>query len=137
LAYEINWMSGYQGRIIHERIHGDVTIEDLHDLPGAADRLMDTDAARKPVHLLIDTLGVKSFPKSLSTIRNAVPGGRHPNLGWTLMVSSSVLVGTMTRIIAQIMQLEFRTFPSMEAALAFLYERDMTLTENPAKNEAR
>jgi spore maturation protein SpmA len=127
LAYEVNWLPGHEGRVIIERLTGVFAVEDLEKIVEAANALMSQ--GQKPVHLIIDTSGITKHPNSLTALRNAAPGGQHENLGWTLMISSSMLMSTMTKVITQLMRLEFRSFTSLEAALAFLKLQDPTLEE--------
>lgn len=127
MTYEIGWMDGHEGRIIHERLIGEITYDDLKAMIAEANRMMD--GGQKPIHLMVDSTAVTKHMMSLSELRNSVPRSEHENLGWTVMVSNSLLMGTMTQVVTRLMRLEFRTFQSIDAAMNFLREQDATLVK--------
>lgn len=127
MGYEIAWLAGYEGRIIHERLTGEITAEDVRALVADVNQMMDAQSQR--VHLLIDTIGITQHVSSLTALRNTSPGPNHPNLGWVAMVGPSMLMSTLVKIVAQLVKFEFRAFPTLDEALAFLRERDATLNQ--------
>lgn len=125
MPIEVSWY--LQSRVIYQRYHGVLTIEDL--------KLSNTLAieyvmsGNPLVHAVIDAQDVTKHPYSLKDVNGTLPRSKmfYDSLGWTVMVSTHYIHRFMGQMAAQMTRTRFQTAASLDEALQFLNSVDATL----------
>jgi hypothetical protein len=125
MPYQISWY--IDKRIILAEFSGDLTLQEAEAASGHVATLVAYGEAPL-VHLIADASGLEKFPTQLSLLNgDASQHLRNPNLGWTIVISSSAITRFVSSIMTQVARVRFRMFASLEEGLAFLAEQDSTL----------
>jgi hypothetical protein len=123
MPYEISWR--VEKRIINIRIFGEFTLEQLHAYDKELTGYLDTCTVPL-VHAIYDLTQSTRLP-ALRHIA-VLPSGRHPRLGWTVVVGDmNPLARTIVTMAAAIFRLRFRILARMSDVSPFLYRMDPTL----------
>jgi len=127
MPVEIGWQQ--PRRVIYERFYDAVTIDELTSIQQTFFQyLRDGDA---PVHSIIDLSAVKSYPKSLNQVRQALapdPTGKGGRV--VLVVGSNAVIKFITSMISQLVfkNAQFTFCTSLDEAVSYLRQLDPTVT---------
>jgi hypothetical protein len=120
MPYEFAWHTPDQ--ILVVKVIGNISDQEVLATDTVFKDYLESSSADK-VHVIFDDTQVQNVPKT--AIFAKLTWGQHPKVGWVLSVG---LRTSWHRFIAQFMTQYFgfrgRMYPSMEAALAHLYEMD-------------
>ncbi len=125
MPFQVSWY--VEKRIIYGRYYGEITLEELTEATDIIyDYLEETEA---PAYLIADTTDVTRHPYSLAALRQALRKERHPNLAWSLGVTSNKMVRMMSGMLNQMARMQAKHFTKLEEALEFLQRLDSTLPD--------
>jgi hypothetical protein len=125
MAHEISWQQ--PNRIIKVVVDGDQSIEDLGRI---SDELVAYLAqGQPPVHVLSDARTMGKFPVQLNAVKEINERWlRHPNVGWTVVVSkSNPVLNFLAATVTHIIHVNYRMVATPEEALEVLRLVDNTL----------
>ena len=127
MPYEVSWF--IERRVVRAVLTGDLTIRDAE-----AASLLTSQFILKGqpplVHLIADTTGLGKFPTNLSLINGEASHHlRNPNIGWTIVISSSTATRFVSSIMTQVTRVRFRMFSTWDQSIAFLLQQDETLSD--------
>jgi hypothetical protein len=127
MPYEVKWM--YENHLVYDRLFGDVTIQDAAETSQLLEQhLSEGHQAGAPlVHIIVDMSEATSTPFNLREIHQVMTHLKHPALGWTAVLGPSKLVGMLASLITQLFKARYRTFQSIDEAVAFLKTQDQQL----------
>jgi hypothetical protein len=116
-------------RVLMVKFSGDVTFEDMVEGNDAGVTMIKHCPEGILFHTIIDSSEVQRFPIDLRMVTSDAAGSfrKEPNLGWTLLVTKNRIIIYLASFAASIVQNRFRTFNTLEEALEFLKEQDLTL----------
>jgi hypothetical protein len=124
MPFEVTWY--VEGRVSLARDWGAHTLEEMQ----ASNRisLEHIRGGQRPVHLLFDTLGVTSLPKSYLPMLREIELFRHePNMGWTVMITHSSVLHFFGVLSSNLIKQPFAAVKNYEEAHAVLQRVDPTL----------
>lgn len=121
----LEWYHEHEGRILHQRLQGDITLAEVSEASDEALALLR--AGRPPIHLLLDVSNLGKFPLSAHQLSKAAAYIHDPNLGWVLLVGPSSIMATFAGIITQIAGVRLRSFADVDEALGFIATQDPSL----------
>ena len=118
-----------QGRVVLEKLFGDVTVADLVRLNAEVTTLLIQEGVA-PVHMVVDLTAVEKYPTKLNdvicTIQKRVPEKE----GWVLVVTENPILRFFASMVLQFARLRLRTFKTIPEAVGFLSENDQTLVKS-------
>lgn len=127
MPYDVGWY--IEGRVIHDRLSGTVSIEDAE---GTGQIIVEyLNEGTRPVHLIVDMTTASGFAPTVNVrrIHDIVTRQmRSESLGWTLLVSENKLARFLASTVSQLARISMQTFSTLDDAVAFLREYDPTLT---------
>jgi len=123
MPYEIGW--NQEKRVIHGRLYGVVTLDDLSHWTPEIVRLIDAGDA--PVHLIADLHDIEKFPMSVSALKSVLQRETHPKMGWVVTVGGPSTLMTFSYVLARLFRVNLRVEDALPAALNALREIDPTL----------
>ncbi len=126
MTYKVSWYQ--KDRIALIQIAGDYTVKEI---AASAQKIVDEylNKGVTPVHLIVDTQQMHSFPRNLPVIRTSIqPLASHNSLGWLISISTSnkvikLLISMSTRMAG----IHSHTVSTIEEAALVLYQVDPTL----------
>ena len=128
---ELKWY--LKDRVLLERLHGVVTLEDVKDSNVQLKALLASGVA--PTHVIVDLSGVERFPTSLSTIKEFVkPVPNQEILGWVLIFGAqNSLLRFLASMVTQFTgdNVRMRMFDDLTETLDFIRKQDETLADIP------
>lgn len=129
MPVEASWY--VEGRIIHMRYSGDVTLEDKRRGGELGYELLE--AGIPPfVHVLLDITDQTSAPISIKGRKDALDKTlSHPLKGWTIAFGKEEfkMENFVNSVVTQTHNLRYRSFVTLQEALEFLVYVDSTLAE--------
>ncbi|NDJ62855.1 MAG: hypothetical protein GYB67_17170 [Chloroflexi bacterium] len=132
---EIGWY--IPERVIWQRFYGVVTSEELAEHSArSAEYIM---AGTAPVHILVDATEIAKYPGNLKQLTDSANYASDTNkVGFVAHASTSnqlmrFLASLMTQMLVR--NVQFRAFETVDAALAFLIDRDTTLDLQAARSD--
>lgn len=126
MAVETRWL--IEDRVLYQRIHGDVTLEDLDTAAKNVDIFVE-HLSNTLVYLVVDERDVTKFPISLREVSNAMQRKPSPLLAWTLILASDGMHRFLSSAVGQLLGLRIRAFNRPEEVIAFLADQDETLAD--------
>ena len=120
-----------EGRVIRVRYTGDVTLADVEQSGQEEKPLLDAGTGPL-VHVLLDYTGCNSRPTSLPQMQGALEQVlHHPRKGWTIAYgrADDKLGDYVNSTLSQTANARYRSFGTLNEALAFLAHVDVTLAE--------
>jgi hypothetical protein len=124
MPYEAAWY--VDQRILYEYIYGDITFEELGALSTQVRAMYDVGTV--VVHTLIDVRDIEHFPQvNLKEMFSQVRSVPTENSGWVVIITGNKVIRFLSSVYFQFNQRRFHTVETLETALAFLAERDVTL----------
>lgn len=81
------------------------------------------------VHTITDGTGVTKQSSDLGTIRKIMTSLRQQSVGWSLYVSENKIDRFMSAMAHQFGGIRYQSFATMEEAIEFLKENDVTLKD--------
>ena len=127
MPVDLSWQQ--PRRVIYERFYDAITVEELTAIQQQFFQLLrDGDA---PVHSIIDLSAVKSYPKSINQVRQALapdPTGKGGRV--VLVVGTNPIIRFMTSMVSQIVfkDAQFTFCSTLDEAFAYLRQIDPTIT---------
>src|SRR5262245_26858357 len=122
MPYQLSWL--VEGRIISGKFSGKIPKE----LIPVFDREMLSylDAGTAPlVHCISDITDLESAPSLTAMIQFTYV--KHPRMGWQILCGGKPALKLLGNLASQVFRIRFRSFGSLEEALAFLQQVDSTL----------
>ncbi|NDJ62856.1 MAG: STAS/SEC14 domain-containing protein [Chloroflexi bacterium] len=127
MPYTADWY--LPSRVMLQRYSGTLAPDEITELGQLAAHYIGAGTA--PVHILIDITDLERYPTNIKQIVNAV---RHDSdtekIGWVIYINSpNAVVKFMASVATQVLfqNVRLRLFETLDEALAFLLDRDVTL----------
>lgn len=130
MPYTVDWY--IENEIIYTRYSSVTTTEELRESLVKSKALMDS-SPRPLVHSIIDVGDVVeavALKDSLSVVREV---GTHPRAGWSITIrEESMLVKMAAAMGSSLFRLRYRSFSTLDEAIALLKEMDQTISWDKA-----
>jgi hypothetical protein len=105
---------------------GTLTLEEAHEISDMNSRRLAEGTP--PVHIVVDVTQLERFPTSVRLNTNVTQYLRSPNLGWVVAVGDmGPLLNFAFSIIGQVARFNYARRDSLQAALQYLQQQDVTL----------
>ncbi len=129
MPYQLTWK--YPSRVIHQRIFGQLSLDEFRDVATKLDEMVDEGTPL--VHVISDLVEIEKFPTNLNAIRKQLPEMGNDKIGWVLLVTRHQVINHIAYVICQIVirNVRFRVFDTVDAAFAFLLDIDATIQAAP------
>jgi hypothetical protein len=121
-------------RVLLIKMYGDL---DLDEMTRNNDEMVAKMNEGTPlVHILIDDAKVGKIPASLGQLKQIFTGP-HPSAGWVILIGpGSQIQNFLVGMIGKILRANIRREATLEAAIKFLRERDITIPWHEANEES-
>jgi hypothetical protein len=120
-------------RILLAIYSGDVSREDIqHQYQEGIKLCHSVDTPL--VHMIVDTAGVKSFPKTISDYKGTF-GEKARNAGWVVLVGDNKIARLLCTVVTNLMKLRFAYVTTVEEAIFYISERDKSFTYEEAMSK--
>ena len=129
MPYKLSWL--VEGRVILNKSWGRHNQEDIPAYDQEMLRYLDAGTAPL-VHSITDISELESMPSLASLTQFTFT--KHPRLGWQVNYGGKAALKVIANIAAQLFPLRYRSFSTLEEALAFLQHVDTTLPVELMKN---
>lgn len=124
MSFELSWY--IPNRIISVRLTGELDIDDVEAM--AMDVAEMLEEGHAPIHILLDDVDGGRPPISLNKLKSKVELGTHPSLGWIVAIGEANPVAKfLIPLLMQVVKIKFVRHSTMETAIAFLEQRDISL----------
>jgi len=112
--YKVEWL--VEKRVIRIQLAGEYETETVQR--GLAEMKQFVDSGTAPVHVILDSTGVTKMPKSIRELINQMESLRyHPNGGWILIISNSVMLRFAGQIASVFLGAQHRSVGTLEEAV--------------------
>ncbi|MCU0500143.1 MAG: hypothetical protein MUF87_22570 [Anaerolineae bacterium] len=123
MPYQSAWI--VPDRVWYNRNYGIMTTEEIKEGNVEAASAIRNGVA--PVHFVIDTSDLKNFPINLKEMSDSTLFMKEANLGFTIYVTSNMMIRFITQTLTQISKLDFRVVKTLDEGLQLLQILDQTL----------
>ncbi|MCU0498733.1 MAG: hypothetical protein MUF87_15385, partial [Anaerolineae bacterium] len=123
MPIKATWLA--QDRVWYARAYGTLTSNDVKEANIEAAGMIRIGTP--PVHFIIDTTGIQNFPINLKDSSDTSMFLREDNLGFTMYVTTNMMIRFITQTITQVAKMDFRVVKTLEEALQLLQILDQTL----------
>lgn len=131
MPYQQRWY--VDKRVLLVKMWGDLDLEEI--TRSSIEMEMKLKDGIPLMHIVIDDAHVGKVPASLGQLRNIVSGA-NPSVGWVLLAGQgSPIKNFLVSMIAKILRTNIRREPTLEQAIAFLKERDISIPWDEAHEE--
>ena len=114
MEYKIEWL--VDGRVLHLQIIGEFEAETVRK--GISELKQFIDSGTAPVHVIVDLSGIVKMPKSMREIISQLESMRyHPNGGWVVTISNSVMLRFAGQIATVFIGAQHRSVATFEEAV--------------------
>lgn len=125
MTHEVTWL--VPDSVVMATLKGAITADEVQMIADKMYKEIDSVTTEALVHLLIDvrecTLSEKVWEYAKLNLR------RHPHYGWAIVIGDSRLGGLVIAIFSKLVNSHIRYSETLESALKFLSERDLTVDE--------
>lgn len=121
--------------ILHAEYIGEVTAKELkHSAELFRAKLDTTDTLL--IHLIVDVSALETYPNNLPIIVQSVGEAiGHEKLGWLVPVGmDNQIVEFLVTMVSKVFRTRYRSFDTLEEAIAYLQEMDTNLTRHMKTN---
>ena len=126
MAAQIFWY--IDKRVIYERFHGEVTLEEFTDSVTAVEEMC---AEGTPlIHVITDLLDITKWPPLLK-LSGAASHETLPGMGWTIIIVNNPALRLISAVVTQFAMNRMRTVKNIDEAMEFLISHDVTLAGMP------
>ncbi|NDJ62854.1 MAG: hypothetical protein GYB67_17165 [Chloroflexi bacterium] len=128
MPYTVDWY--LPERIMRIQLSEELTIADAEQLSNISPTYINQGTA--PVHVLIDALTVEKYPTQIAQLSKVVKSKVDlAHLGWVIYATRSPLLKFVFSTVTQIAMpnVRLRVYETLDEALAFLVDRDVTLVD--------
>jgi hypothetical protein len=131
MPYQHKWY--VEKRVIYSIVWGDQDIDELTRSSAEVQSMLDQGTPL--VHMLMDDSKLGKVPVNLGQLVKAI-SGRHPSLGWAIMIGEgSRIPNFLMEMLTRIFRSNVRREPTLEKAVEFLKERDITIPWQDAQEQ--
>lgn len=126
LDYRVGWL--VENRVLHIQASGEFDREAMKQGIQRVKQLVDSGTA--PVHVVWDMRGIINPPKDIrEPIKELEILRYHPNGGWIVMISSSVMMRFIGQIATRFLGANFRSVVSYDEAVETISRIDVTVAD--------
>lgn len=126
MPYTTEWL--VPGRVLLQRIDGDITLDDVSALSAAAGDAISTEGTGV-VHSIVDVTRIGKYPQSLRDIHQVFTLHPQQRARWFIVITQNPLLRFLSSMVSQMASPNFRICASLEEAAALLQRHDHTLVE--------
>ena len=123
MSYQIEWL--VEKQIVQATLADELAIDELHQLIAEIEHFLQQ--AITPVHLIIDTRFLESFPRGVQVHYAAFKPLRRECINWFLLVGENTLLQYLTSTISHLIGVKWRAYPDKSAAIEFLKQHDTNI----------
>ncbi len=116
MGFSVTWH--VEKEVIDLKVFGTVTSEDIIALN--LKTMEYIEASIQPVHLIIDTLDVTTYPTNLRWILRLLKNNPIPATGWNILVQNNPTVRVLACAILSILRVPLHVCTTLEEAETFL-----------------
>jgi hypothetical protein len=124
MPYTIGWH--IPDRVVLITFEGTMTLDDIDHMN--LDTMALVGQGVPPIHVVSDLLAMERYPTSIQEISKFIRNDMKARLGWTIVITRNKLVRFMSAIIIQLTGARLRFFDTLDDALIFLHDNDVTLS---------
>lgn len=128
MAYSIEWY--VPNRVFIYKMWGSISLEDIK--AGSEQAHTFTSLGTAPVHCIVDSRYVKSYPVNFGMIKDAAAIIREPNFGYFIHVHQDKTAALVTKILVTIANLDYESTMNVNDALRKLRNIAPDLQDLPA-----
>ena len=130
MPYSMNWY--IPDEILYIHYSGVTTIEEMRESLLEMKRLMDS-SPRNLIHAISDVGDITQSVPLKDSIKIVREVGQHARAGWTIVIrEKSIIIKMQSALATSIFKLRYRTFDTMDQALAHLKVSDAELNWDKA-----
>lgn len=126
MPYKIEWYSEDK-RVIYGEISGNLTLAEIREISATINQCLAEGFA--PIHFMLDASRLDKFPTNIGVLKEAVTFLGKTRLGWVVIIGGSSMMLTFAQLLMQITPTRYRKVRSLDEALAFLSNVDISLSE--------
>lgn len=128
MAHETTWL--HANRIMLVRLFSTATANDVREVSAQVQTMIHEGAA--PVHVIVNLLDMDHMKMGLNDVRQIMLNtdkSTNALMGWTLIVRHNSMTQFFASMAVQMFKVNFAFVDSMDDALVFLRERDLSLQD--------
>ncbi|MCA9894433.1 MAG: hypothetical protein KC615_15695 [Anaerolineae bacterium] len=130
MPHEITWL--LPERVLQMRVWGKVTRDELVQI--GQTMTAHLEGVNGKIDWVVDDSNQEELPIQLSDLRRDLSFFRHDSMRWIVAVGkTSPVVNLAIPIVASLMRVQLKRFPTMEGALDFLNKQDPSLAFDSLK----
>lgn len=120
MPYMVSWMQ--HAHIILVEFEGAVTFDELRTQ--LAETIALSETVETPlVHVIVDSLKVTEFPKSIKDYQH-IYGKKAHNLGWSILITENRFMKFVSAVVTTMTPVHFAALSTMHDAMIFISARD-------------
>jgi hypothetical protein len=119
MSYTATWHT--ENSIVIVRYYDSVDFSEIRASNRAVDDLITH--GQKPVHVIIDVLDLKEFPRNVFQIQREATYFFNSNIGYIAVLTQNTLMRMMARVIIAISPVEFQIFATIDEALYYFHAK--------------
>lgn len=124
MGYSLNWH--VERRALNLKLFDSVSAEELMDCNLRTLRYIEEGV--QPVHIIIDTLAVTTYPPNLRWVMHMIQGNPSKALGWRIVVANDDNIRVLLSTILSVLHVPIHTCVTVQQAHDFLKELDPSPT---------
>jgi hypothetical protein len=126
LEYKVKWL--VERRVLYLQIIGEFELETVQKGINEVKQFVDSGLA--PVQVIVDLTGVTKMPSHMRDIISQMDSMRyHPNGGWIITISNSVMLRFAGQIASVFLGANHRSVGTFEEAVATICHIDPTVVD--------
>jgi hypothetical protein len=129
MPYDVSWV--VENRISLVRFISEITLDEMRQANQDSIAYIQQGSPGLLFHSILDTTQLEKFPMKLNLLTDDSVGSyrKEPNLGWILLISHNRMISFLSSMTVQLTQTRFRVLQTVDEAIAFLKDRDVSLSE--------
>ncbi len=126
LDYKLNWL--VEKRVLHLQIAGEYNLETLRQVVPSVKAMIDAGTA--PVQVVWDMSGITQMPRNIrEPVHELSILKDHPNGGWIIMISNSVMMRFAGQIATVFLGAKYRSVGTYDEAVETICRIDASVAE--------
>jgi hypothetical protein len=126
MPIHVTWL--YNLRVILAEDIGVITLPELKQANAQVLNLLNQGVA--PVHLIIDVSALEQYPRTPSTLSEALSFSEHPHLGKVVICGfHNQLLRVVLSVLSRLLSVEPHFSSSVQDSMVYIASRDPTLTK--------
>ncbi len=120
MSYSLNWH--VEKRVLYLRLFNNISANEIIDCNQAALRYIREGT--QPVHIVIDTLDITTYPNNLRWIIHMVQNNPTKAIGWRLVIADDHNLRVLLSTILSVLHVPIHSCQTVQEALDYLKQLD-------------